>query len=72
MLLFRDEEHVARWCQQWHLPPGAILQRELAWNLAQAWFSANRGAPEWRRPAVEEVESLFARLGLTAPFLKLR
>ena len=72
MLLFRSEEHVDRWCQQWALPRGAILTLERAWRLASAWFAADRGAPEWRRPAVEDVERLFASLGLTGDFWKLR
>jgi hypothetical protein len=72
MLLFRDEEHVARWCRQWQIEDGAVLTLELAWRLALAWFSADRGLPEWRRPAVEEVETLFRSLGLTVAFWKLR
>jgi len=72
MLLFRSEEHVDRWCEQWRLSRGAILTLEQAWRLAQAWFSADRGAPEWRRPPVEEVETLFAALGLAGAFWKLR
>jgi hypothetical protein len=72
MLLFRDEEHVARWCRQWKLPHGATLTLDSAWRLAQAWFSADRGAPHWQRPAVTEVETLFASLDLTTPFWALR
>lgn len=72
MLLFRDEEHVERWCRQWRMALGAVLSLDLAWRLALAWFSADRGAPEWRRPTVDEVETLFASLGLTDPFWKLR
>ena len=72
MLLFRDEEHVERWCRQWRMERGAVLSLDLAWRLARAWFSADRGAPQWRRPTVDEVETLFASLGLTDPFWKLR
>jgi hypothetical protein len=72
MLLFRDEEHVEQWCRQWRLERGAVLSLDVAWRLATAWFSADRGAPEWRRPAVDEVERLFGSLGLTGPFWKLR
>ncbi len=72
MLLFRSEEHVDRWCAQWALPRGAVLRLDQAWRLAQAWFSADRGAPEWRRPTVEEVEALFARLELTGTFWTVR
>jgi hypothetical protein len=72
MLLFRDEEHVRRWCSQWQMAPGAMLSLDTAWELAQAWFSADRGAPGWARPAVEWVEALFASLGLTGEFWRLR
>ena len=72
MLFFRAEEHVDRWCGQWSLPRGATLSIDQAWRLARAWFQADRGAEEWRRPAIEEVESLFGSLGLTGPFWQLR
>ena len=72
MLFFRSEEHVDRWCQQWRLPRGAMLSLDQAWRLASAWFHADRGAAEWRRPTIDEVESLFASLGLTGPFWRLR
>jgi hypothetical protein len=72
MLLFRDEEHVGRWCGQWRMERGAVLSVDLAWRLALAWFSADRGAAEWRRPTVDDVEALFASLGLTDAFWRLR
>lgn len=72
MLLFRDEEHVERWCRQWRMERGAVLSLEVAWRLALAWFSADRGAPEWRRPTLDEMEAVFASLELTGPFWKLR
>jgi hypothetical protein len=72
MLLFRDEEHVGRWCRQWQLSHGATLTLDVAWRLARAWFSADRSAPDWRRPPVDEVEALFASLDLTGDFWKLR
>jgi hypothetical protein len=72
MLLFRDEEHVDRWCRQWRMERGAMLSLERAWRLAQAWFGADRAAPEWRRPPIDHVEALFASLGLQGPFWSLR
>ena len=72
MLFFRSEEHVDRWSAQWNLPRGAMLSLDQAWGLAHAWFQADRGAPAWRRPTVDEVESLFASLDLTGPFWQLR
>lgn len=71
MLLFRDEEHVQRWCRQWRLREGAILPLDSAWRLAQAWFGADRGAPEWARPSPSEVRSLFDTLGLNGDFWRL-
>ena len=72
MLFFRDEEHVARWCHQWNMPSGAILTLGTAWQLAQGWFSADRGAAGWHRPPLDAVEALFTTLGLTGEFWALR
>jgi len=72
MLLFRSEEHVDRWCQQWKLQHGAMLSLEQAWRLAQAWYGADRREPTWRRKTIEETEALLAELGLTSPFWNLR
>lgn len=72
MLLFRSEEHVRRWCEQWRVAPGAMLSLDQAWRLAHAWFEADRGAPEWRRQPLERVEALFASLGFAGAFWNLR
>ena len=72
MLLFRSEEHVEKWCGDWNLQRGATLTTEECWRLASAWFDADRGAPAWRRRTVEEIETLFAALGLTSDFWRLR
>lgn len=72
MLLFRSEEDVERWCRQWNLPHGATLTLDQAWRLARAWFNADRGAPAWRRPTIDEVETLFHAIDLVGPFWHLR
>jgi hypothetical protein len=72
MLLFRSEEHVGAWCRTWGLARGATLTLDTAWKLASAWFRADRGAPEWRRPPLEQVEALFASLDLRGSFWNLR
>lgn len=72
MLLFRSEEHARRWCGQWTMELGALLTLDRAWRLAHAWFKDDRGAPEWHRPPLEQVESLFESLGFTGPFWQLR
>jgi hypothetical protein len=72
MLLFRSEEHVDRWCKSWNLGRGAILSTEQTWQLAQAWHSADRRDPAWRRRTVDETEEVFRQLGLTDNFWNLR
>lgn len=67
MLLFRSEEHVDRWCQARRLPKRPLVSLEQVWGLAVAWY-ANRLTPEARRPTGEEIQQIFASLGLTGPF----
>lgn len=71
MLLFRDEEHVDRWCRARELPRGALFTPEQGWRLAYGWFK-DRLKPEWRRHTVEEAEALLEAAGLTGAFWKLR
>jgi hypothetical protein len=71
MLLFRSEEHVDRWCEQWGLPRGGTMTVPQAWRLATAWYS-DRLDPEWRRKTPEEAEAVFEAVGLTGPFWRLR
>lgn len=71
MLLFRGEEHVERWRNQWSQPRGAVLTIEQAWHLAEAWYGSKMER-NWRRATVEETEVLLEKLGLTGPFWNLR
>ena len=72
MLLFRSEEHISDWCRQWKLEQGATLNLDTAWQLAQAWYADDRRKYSWRRKTLEEIETLFAELGLTSSFWNLR
>jgi hypothetical protein len=54
------------------MEPGAILSIEQGWRLAQAWYSADRREPAWRRRSLDETEALFSELGLTSGFWNLR
>jgi hypothetical protein len=72
MLLFRSEEHIDRWCELWSQPRGGTLTPQTAWRLAYAWYSPDRREPGWRRKTLDEVEALFAELGMTEPFWRLR
>lgn len=71
MLLFRSEEHAARWRQTHDLPDAATISLEVAWRLATAWYE-HKLDPEWRRHTLEEAEALFAELGLVGEFWRLR
>ena len=71
MLLFRSEEHVDKWCKDWHFSRGAILTLEQCWRLAKAWYSADRLDPDWRRYSADEARALFTELGFTDPFWSL-
>lgn len=72
MLIFRSEEHIDRWCQQWKLAPGAQLSLDQAWRLAQSWYGPDRRERDWRRKTVDETEAVLANLKLTTPFWNLR
>jgi hypothetical protein len=71
MLAFRSEEHVERWCEQRRIPRGAVFAAEQMWRLAHAWY-ADRMSPDWRRRTAGEAEALFAEIGLSGPFWRLR
>ena len=71
MLLFRSEEHLARWCAFRNLPRGGTMTPEQCWQLAHAWY-ADKASPDWRRRTLEETEAVLADLGLTGPFWSLR
>jgi hypothetical protein len=71
MLAFRSEEHVERWSEQRRIPRGAVFGAEQMLRLAQAWY-ADRLSPTWRRRTPDEAEALFAELGLTGEFWRLR
>jgi hypothetical protein len=71
MLLFRSEEHAGHWRSDRGFPAAKTLSLDTGWRLARAWY-ARKLAPEWRRHTVEEAEQLFADLGLTGDFWRLR
>jgi hypothetical protein len=67
MLLFRGEEHVVRWGKA----RGATMTPQQMWRLADAWYR-DRADLSWRRRTAEEAESMFAQIGLTGDFWRLR
>lgn len=71
MLLFRDEEHVDRWCEARDLARGAVITPDQTWRLAREWYK-NKVKPDWRRDTLEETEALLVSIGLTGAFWNLR
>jgi len=70
MLLFRTEQHVHRWCEQWRRPGGGTLDLAQAWDLARAWYGS-RLDPTFRPFSREEAQALFAQVGLIGSFWEL-
>ena len=71
MLFFRSEEHIDRWCGTWCFERGAVLDLDLGWRLAEAWYGPDRRDPQWRRRTLDETVALFTELGLTSDFWSL-
>jgi hypothetical protein len=71
MLAFRSEEHAERWSEQRRIPRGAVFSAQQMWQLAHAWY-ADRLSPNWRRRTPAEAETLFAEIGLSGDFWRLR
>jgi hypothetical protein len=71
MLLFRSEEHLARWRQRTQPPASNVLTLEQAGRLAHAWY-ARKLEPDWRRHTPDEAEALFRELDLDMKFWALR
>jgi hypothetical protein len=71
MLLFRSEEHIERWREEWGQPRGEAFTLQQMWGLAKIWYGPDRRDPDWRRYNLEEAQAIFASLGFTSPFWKL-
>ena len=71
MLLFRDEEHVDRWCEARDMTRGGVVTTDQAWRLAHGWYK-DKLKPDWRRHTLDEAEALMQSIGLTDAFWNLR
>lgn len=67
MLFFRSEERVVEWCREQGMPMRPLVSLEQLWRLALTWY-ATRMSAEARRPAPDEMVSIFAGIGLEGPF----
>jgi len=71
MLLFRSEEHVARWCRTWKIPRGASLSLRQGERLAKAWYG-DRLSPHWRPFSPQQAQAVLNKVGLRSNFWRLQ
>ena len=71
MLAFRSEGHVDAWCETNRISRGARFSLDQAWQLGRAWY-ADKLSPDWRRATPDEADAVFAGIGLTGEFWRLR
>lgn len=69
MLLFRDEEEIANWCEKSGEPRGEWLTLQQIWELSKLWYG-NRMKPDYRGRSKEEVEAIFEQIGAISDFWK--
>jgi hypothetical protein len=69
MLVFRSEDHVARWLAG--RPAGASIPVSKLAELAEAWWW-DRLEPDWQPHNREQNQSILDRVGLTGDFWRLR
>jgi hypothetical protein len=67
MLLFRSEENVKLWCDAQEIPLRPRITLSQLWYLAETWYG-NRLTVDSRRPAPDEMVTIFAQIGLEGPF----
>ena len=69
MLFFRSEENLALWLESKKVPRGAVLSVDQVWELSQRWYH-NRLSLDYHGRSMEQVQQIFAELGLTSEFWK--
>lgn len=67
MLFFRSEEPINEWCRGRGVGPRPIVRMDQLWQLAVTWYSTRLEA-ESRRPAPNEMRSIFEGIGLAGDF----
>ena len=70
MLLFRSEEHVARWCRVWKISRGAVFSLQQGLRLAKAWYG-DRLSPNWHPFSSPQAQVVLNRAGLRSKFWRL-
>ncbi len=67
MLFFRSEGMARAWCAANGHPVRPLVTMDQLWHLATTWYST-RLEESARRPAPEEMRSIFSSIGLQGDF----
>ena len=67
MLFFQSEEKLNEWLTSNRAQRGAVLSIPKLWELSQRWYQ-NRMSPDYHGRTTEQVQEIFAELGLTSAF----
>ena len=70
MLFFRSEENLTQWLESKMAARGAVLSIDQVWRLSQRWYH-NRMSPDYHGRTIEQIQEIFAELGLTTKFWKI-
>jgi hypothetical protein len=70
VLLFRDAEHVAQWCDAHAIVQGVVVPVAQVWELAKVWYGRHLDR-KWRKWTTDEAQEIFDRVGLTGEFWAL-
>jgi hypothetical protein len=71
MLLFRSEEHIARWCRAWKMRRGAAFSLNQGLRLAKAWYG-DRLSRDWRPFSPPQAQAVLNQAGLRSAFWRLQ
>jgi Alkylmercury lyase len=69
MLFFQSEESLNEWLDSKKLAQGAVLSIDQLWELSQRWYH-NRLSVDYHGRSIDQVQEIFAELGLTSEFWK--
>ena len=62
-LVFCDEDAVDRWCAEYAVERGEIVNLEKVAELARVWYGGHL-APDWRKATASEARARFESVGL--------
>jgi hypothetical protein len=69
-MLFRSEEHVARWCAERRIPSGATVPLDQMWRMTRPWYG-DRLDEYWQPKTPDVIERLLSEAGLTGEFWRM-